>query len=104
MIITICNKEFETQEIRSIKITSSKVFIDTEEDYYELRWITYEDIKAAEDYLRFKELTRKELLDAVNIIMITCDHFLNEKEQCSLCPLQKRNGCVFTCIPLEWRN
>ena len=104
MKITICQQEFDTEEIRSLQITSSKVFIDTEDEYYELRWYKEEDIKAAEEYLRFKELTRKELLDAVNTIMITCDYFINEKEQCKPCPLQKRNDCVFTCIPIEWRN
>lgn len=103
MIIRICEREFDTQTINDITITSSEIMIDTEEEYYMLRYYSEEDIKEAKEFLKFKELTRKELLNAVNIIILTCDYFINNKEQCSACPLQKKNGCVFTNIPIEWR-
>ena len=101
---TICNQVFDTEVINNITITNSKVLIDTDEDFFELRYTYEEEIIAAKNYLKFKELTRKELLNAVNIIIMTCDYFINNKEQCVPCPLHKRNGCVFTCIPIEWRE
>ena len=104
MQITICNQLFDTNDIKDITIKDGRIFIDTDEEYYNLRWHRKEDIEEAEQYLRFKTLTRKELMDAVNIIMITCDYFINTKEQCAPCPLKKKQGCVFNYIPIDWSD
>ncbi len=104
MIITICNQQFDTETINNITITNSKVLVDTAEDFYDLRWNYEEEIIAAKNFLVFKEITKKELLNAVNLIVMTCDYFINNKDQCGSCPLQKKEGCVFTCIPIEWRK
>lgn len=104
MIITICNQQFNTNEIKDICIRENNVLIDTEDDYFNLRYTKEEEIKEAKAFLQFKEMTRKELLDAVNIIMITCDFFLNRKEQCAPCPLKKKEGCIFDYTPIDWRN
>ena len=104
MIITICNRQFNTNEIEDIRIHEGRIFVTTTEDYFEFRYIKEEDIKEAKDYLKFQEITRHELLDAVNTIMITCDYFINEKEQCEPCPLKKREGCIFGRIPIDWRT
>ena len=104
MIITVCGREFETSEIEYLKIHERTVFITTAEDCYEYRYTKEEDIQEAKNYLKFQKITRKELLDAVNIIMITCDFFINEKEQCIPCPLKKKEGCIFGRIPIDWRT
>ena len=104
MIITICDKLFDTEEIRDLTITNTSVLIDTEEDFYTLRYTHEEDIQDALNYQHFKELTRGELQQAVNTIIFVCEFFLNSKTQCYMCPLQKEEGCVFTTIPLEWRT
>ena len=91
MIITICGREFETSEIEYLKIHERTVFITTAEDCYEYRYTKEEDIQEAENYLKFQEITRKELLDAVNIIMITCDFFsLTKKNNVSPALLKRR--------------
>ena len=104
MLLNICNQEIDTKDIKNITLTGTAVLIDTEEEYYSLRYTDRNEVKDAELWLKFYELTRKELMQAVNTIMITCDYFINQKEQCSECPLQKKEGCVFTHIPIEWRT
>lgn len=104
MLITICNQTFDTNEIESLSIRDGRVLIDTAENFYNLRWYNKEDIKEAEAYLKFRTLTRKELMEAVNIIMVTCDYFINEKEQCKPCPLKKKDGCIFEHAPIDWRE
>ena len=104
MILHINNQEFDTEDIRNLTITNTSVLIETEEDFYTVRYHKREDIQEALDYQHFKELTRGELQQAVNTIILTCEFFLNSKEQCSLCPLQRFEGCVFTTIPLDWRT
>jgi hypothetical protein len=104
MIITICGIDFDTDTINYITINESKILIDTAEDFFDMHWSCEEDISAARTYLKIQELTKKELLQAVDTIVMICDYFINSKDQCAPCPLQKRNGCVFTCIPIEWRR
>lgn len=104
MQITICNQIFETETIKNIDIAEGRVFIDTDDDYYSLRWTRPEDIREAENYLNFTKLTRRELLDAVNIIILVCDYFINRKEQCNSCPLKKKQGCIFDYTPIDWRD
>lgn len=104
MYINICNKTFETNEIINLIIRNNKVLIDTEEDFYELRYSNKEDIREAEEYLKFKSITRNELLNAVNTIIVVCEYFINSKDQCEDCPLQRKEGCIFTTIPIEWRR
>lgn len=104
MYIKICNQIFDTNEINSITITETKVLIDTKEEFYNLRWCNEEEITEARNYLKLQQLTKTELLNAVNIIIIVCNYFLSTKEQCEPCPLKKKNGCVFTTIPNEWRE
>ena len=104
MLITICQRTFDTNDIKSLTIRDHKIFIETTEDYLNLPWRREEEIREAQDYLKFQELTRKELIEAVNLIMLTCDYFINEKDQCQPCPLRKREGCIFGRMPIDWRE
>lgn len=104
MQITICNQVFDTNEIKTLTIKEGRVFVETEEDFFNLRWFNKEEIQEAENYLRFQTLTRDQLYDAVNIIMTTCDYFINTKEQCEPCPLKKKQGCIFNYTPIDWRE
>lgn len=104
MLITICNQTFETNEIKTLNITDGRVFIETAEDFFNLKWKYKEEIEEAETYIKFQTLTREELIKAVELIMITCDYFVNEKTQCEPCPLKKRHGCIFGRMPIDWRE
>lgn len=104
MIITVCNQQFDTKDIKMLDIKEGRVFIETEEDFFNIRYTSADEIEEAKNYLKFQTLTRKQLIDAVEIIMITCDYFINEKEQCTPCPLKKKKGCIFGQVPIEWRD
>ena len=104
MLITICNQQFDTDEIKAISIKENRIFVETTEDFFNLVWKNPEEIKEAEDYLKFEKLTEKELIDAVNTIIMTCDYFINKKEQCAPCPLKKKKGCIFNYLPMDWRS
>ena len=103
MILTICNYQFDTDDIKSIDIRESKVFVETKEDFFNLRWTDPEEIQEAQEYLKFEKLTEKELQQAVMTIILVCDYFLNRKEQCAPCPLKKQQGCIFSYLPIDWR-
>lgn len=103
MILTICNKQFDTQDIKSIDIREHKVFIETYDDFFNFRWTEQEEIREAEDYLKFKKLTQEGLHEAVTTIIMVCEYFLNQKEQCAPCPLKKQQGCIFSYLPIDWR-
>ena len=104
MYITVCGKQIPEDTIQDITITSTKVFIDTTDDYFDLRYSQEEDIKEARDWLQAKQATLPELKQAVSLIILTCNFYINTKEQCSRCPLRRRFGCVFNTIPLNWRE
>ena len=104
MILTICNQTFDTDIIKELTVTNTSVLIGTENDFYTIRYTNKDDIQDALNYQHFKELTRKELQQAVTTIILVCEYFINSKTQCNLCPLQRAEGCVFTTIPIDWRE
>jgi len=103
MILRIAGKAFNTESIVDIIISDNQVLIQTHEDFHRIRYTNEEEIIEAKNWLKFHSLTKKDLLEAIHILMITCDFFINTKEQCELCPLSKKDGCVFTSIPIDWR-
>lgn len=104
MYITVCDKQFPIETILNIKITDSKVFIETTDDFFDLRYTSEEQLQEAKGWLKIKDITLSELREAVTLIITVCTIFINTKEQCYQCPLKKRNGCVFSTIPLNWRK
>jgi len=103
MIVNICNRPFDSKEIEDITIRNNKIFIETKEDFIEIRYTKEEEIQEARDFLNFKQLTKSDLMNAVNMIILVCDHFINKKEQCEPCPLKKKHGCIFDYTPIDWR-
>ena len=103
MQLNICNMIFDTQDIKSIDIREGKVFVETYDDFLNLRYKEKEEIKEAEEYLKFQKLTEKDLQSAVMTIIFVCEYFLNQKEQCAPCPLKKKQGCIFQYLPIDWR-
>lgn len=104
MWVTICNRQFNTDSIHSITITGSYIQIDTEEDFYNLYWRKEEDIIEARQWINLQNITEQEINNAISIIRMLCNSYINEKEQCNLCPLKKLYGCIFQQIPIDWRN
>lgn len=103
MQLNICNMMFDTQDIKSIDIREGKVFVETYDDFLNLRYKDKEEIKEAEEYLKFQKITENDLQSAVMTIIFVCEYFLNQKEQCAPCPLKKKQGCIFQYLPIDWR-
>lgn len=104
MKITICNRVFDQEQIRNIIITKERVLIDAYDNFYNLVYDDESEIQEAMAYLRFKNVKFDELMDAIILIITTCEQFLSHKTQCLLCPLKKNEGCIFNNIPIDWRN
>ena len=94
----------DTNSIKEVTIRDGEVLLDTQENFYRLRYLTEDEIVELRHFQRFKTLSRSELMEALNLLMITCDFFLNTKTQCQYCPLHKKDGCVFNTIPINWRE
>lgn len=103
MKINVCGKTIDTDTIIDVQIKPQEVFIETTLDFYRIKYHTKEDIRELTNWKHFSELTKSELIQAIEKLIITCEFFINTKEQCAICPLHKHNGCVFTSIPNDWR-
>lgn len=104
MEIRICNRIYDTSTIRNLNIANGQVFIDTETDYEVLRYHNDEDIRQAKLWLELSTINRTTIMSCVDTLIMVCEHFINSKEQCLMCPLKKSRGCIFTTIPMNWRS
>lgn len=103
MYLTIAGKQFKTDDIRGIVIKEDEIFLDTTDNFHRIRYSNEEEIVEAKTWLKFHNLNKTELIEAIHLLILTCEFFINTKEQCKLCPLSKKDGCVFTSIPIDWR-
>ena len=104
MFITVCNQTIDVQSILSVIIKDNEVLIDTTEDFLRIKYSSLDEITELKNWQKFSTLTRAELQEALNLLYITCEFFINMKDQCTDCPLKRKEGCVFTTIPIDWRT
>lgn len=104
MIITVCGKPIDAQNILSVIIKEHEVLIDTPEDFLRIKYSSEDEIIELKNWKRFSELTKAELIEALNLLYITCEFFINTKDQCNGCPLKRKDGCAFTSIPIDWSS
>ena len=102
MYITVCGRKIQSSDIREINITDQRVLIDTKEDFISLRYSNEDEIKEARSWMKIKTLTNKELNDAIKLLTIICDNYINTYTQCVECPLHRKTGCMITTIPVNW--
>ncbi len=74
------------------------------EDFISARYTNEEEIKDARNWLRMQDLQEKDLQEAIALLTIVCDNYINSYNQCQECPLHKKNGCIVTTIPINWQE
>lgn len=106
MKLNISGRIFDTDEVNEISIRKARreVFITTNEDFYRIRYRSEKDIADVIYWKKLSDITTKDLHNAIYIIMLTCDYFINSKEQCKGCPLYKHDRCSLMTIPQNWRD
>ena len=106
MKINISNYVFDTEDIRelTIKEQQREVFVTTKEDFFRIKYRSERDIADVIYWKSLSNITTKELHEALYILIITCDYFINSKDQCKNCPLQKNTKCILSDIPNNWRD
>lgn len=106
MKLNIAGRIFDTEEVSEISIRESQkeVFVTTDDDFYRIRYRSEKDIADVIYWKKLSDITTKDLHNAIYIIMITCDYFINSKNQCNECPLCKHNQCSLMTIPHNWRE
>ena len=106
MKLNIAGRIFDTEEVSEISIRESQkeVFVTTNEDFYRIRYRSEKDIADVIYWKKLSKITTKDLHNAIYIIMITCDYFINSKNQCLGCPLHKHDRCSLMTIPNNWRE
>lgn len=106
MKLRIAGRVFDTEEITDISIRDNQkeVFITTQEDFYRVKYRSEKDIQDVLYWKKLSNITAKDIHNAVYTLIITCDYFINSKQQCSACPLFKNNYCILTTIPNNWRE
>ena len=106
MKLNISGRIFDTEDIRelSIRENQKEIFVTTDEDFFRIKYRTKRDIEDVIYWNSLSNITTKDLHEALYLIVITCDYFINSKEQCKNCPLKKNTKCILSDIPHNWRN
>lgn len=106
MKLQIGNRVFDTEEVNEITIREQQreVFITTDDDFYRFKYRSEEDIKDIIYWKKLTNITTSDIHNAIYMLIITCDYFINSKLQCKECPLYKHDRCLLTTIPNNWRK
>lgn len=106
MKLRIANRIFDTEEVIEISIREQQreVFVSTKNDFYRIKYRSEKDIEDVLYWKKLADITTKDLHNALYTIIITCDYFINSKNQCTDCPLFKHNQCILMSIPNNWRD
>lgn len=106
MKLRISGRVFDTDEVREISIREQQreVFVTTNDDFYRIRYRSKKDIEDVIYWKKLSNITTKDIHNAIYILIITCDYFINSKSQCKECPLFKHEKCLLTTIPNNWRE
>ena len=105
MKLDIAGQVFDTDEVNEISIreTRKEVFISTNDNFYRIKYQSEKDIADVIYWKKLGDITSKDVHNAVYILMITCEFFINSKYQCEGCPLHKHKTCMLMTIPNNWR-
>lgn len=106
MKLRIVDRIFDTDEVHEISIREQQreVFVTTNDDFYRIKYRSEKDIEDVIYWKKLSNITTKDLHNALYTIIITCDYFINSKNQCIECPLFKHEQCILTTIPNNWRD
>lgn len=106
MKLRIAGRIFDTDEVHEISIRESQreVFVTTDDDFYRIKYRSEKDIEDVIFWKKLSNITTKDLHNAIYIILMTCDYFINSKYQCTECPLYKHGQCMLMTIPNNWRD
>ena len=106
MKLNIAGQIFDTDEVNEISIREARkeVFVSTNDNFYRIRYQTEKDISDVIYWKKLANITSKDIHNAVCTLMITCEFFINSKNQCEECPLHKHGTCMLTMIPINWRE
>lgn len=106
MLLRISGRIFDSTEIHELSIREKQreVFITTKNDFYRVKYRSEKDIEDALYWSKLSEITTKDLHNALYLLLITCEYFINSKDQCKDCPLNKNNHCLIMTIPVNWRE
>lgn len=94
---------FEFDDVLDISIKSDVVFVDTKEDFHRIHYSDESEIRDAINWLKFRNLNRDDIRQAIDLLILTCNYFVNTSTQCHGCPLFKTQ-CILTDIPINWRE
>ena len=106
MKIRLGNRIFDTEEVNEISIRESQreVFVTTDDDFFRYKYRTQEDIRDIIYWKKLSAITTSDIHNAIYTLIITCEYFINSKNQCIDCPIYKHNHCLLTTIPINWRE
>lgn len=106
MKLRIANRQFDSEEIRELRVREElkEVFVTTHEDFYRIKYRSEKDIEDVRLYKKMDNLTNRDVQEAVYILFIVCEFFINTKTQCNGCPLFQNNRCMLMTEPINWRD
>lgn len=106
MKIHVADRVFDSEDIVEISIRESRkeVFVSTGDDFYRIKYTSDKEIQDVIYWKKLATITHKDLHNAIYLLIITCDYFINSKEQCLGCPLHRNTGCLLMTIPNNWRE
>lgn len=105
MKLNIAGRVFDSEDIYELTIRENQkeVFVTTEDDFFRIKYRSKRDIEDVIYWKKLSDITTQDLHNAIYILIITCEFFINSKTQCLECPLYKNNQCSLLTIPNNWR-
>lgn len=105
MILNIAGRYFDTEDIHELTIreNQNEVFVTTNDDFYRIKYRSKKDIEDVIYWKKLSNITTQDVHNAIYTLIITCEFFINSKNQCVGCPLYKNEQCSLLTIPNNWR-
>lgn len=106
MLLRIREYVFDSNELLEVRLREDlkEVFVTTTDDFYRIRYRKEEDITDVRVWEKLHDLKLRDINEAVYTLKLVCDFYINTKEQCKECPLKKHMSCIFTDIPMNWKQ
>lgn len=105
MKLNIAGRIFNSEEVKELTIREAQreVFVSTENNFFRIKYRSAEEIADVYFFKQLDSITTKEVDQAIYLLSMICEVFINSKAQCNNCPLKVNSQCLLTTIPINWR-
>lgn len=106
MKLNVAGRVIDSENIYTINIREERREVHittTDNDFFRIKYRSKHEIADVYFYKRLDDITTKDVEQAIYLLSMICEVFINSKEQCNNCPLKTKKQCMLMTIPINWR-